>query len=157
MEVRVEWSRQGRVHWEQHWLDEHGPVRSRIPDLNDHMSFVNYDLRHNGHREVTEDDAGLLWLEIPHLEQAVMEIHTASKPRREPLPGLVTLFTCHTLLNHHGFFLVPRASGGLRWRGPGLRVQGPGDGLYEAAIALIEQTERLADPPTDTTDEGQLS
>jgi hypothetical protein len=40
----LQWSRQGKVWWHENWLRVHGPVRSKIPGLDDHIGFANYDL-----------------------------------------------------------------------------------------------------------------
>lgn len=41
------WKRQGKVWWDEEWMEDRGPVRQRIPDLDDHISFANYDLKLN--------------------------------------------------------------------------------------------------------------
>ncbi len=43
----LKWERQGKIWWNKEWLDEHGPVRQRIPDFDDHVSFANHDLKLN--------------------------------------------------------------------------------------------------------------
>jgi hypothetical protein len=83
MDVRVDWSKQGRVYWEQHWLDEFGPVRSRVPDLKDHLSFVNYDLGLNGRPQIVEGPDGLLWVNIPQLEAALVRMANSAEPSEE--------------------------------------------------------------------------
>jgi hypothetical protein len=42
------WKRQGKVWWNDDWIEAHGPIRQRIPGLDDHISFANYDLKLNG-------------------------------------------------------------------------------------------------------------
>lgn len=168
MEVRIEWSRQGRVHWEQHWLDEFGPIRSRIPDLSDHLGFVNFDLRQNGHCEVTPDGDGLLWLELPELEYAARQMvwdhfripGLCRTNYREPLPGLRAMLGCQSLLGNHGFTMVPSAYPGLR--GGKEEVfssvsRQEGAYIYSAAIGLIEAGMKDVRPPSFETNDGQLS
>lgn len=153
--MRVEWSRQGRVHWEQDWLNARGPIRTRIPDLKDHLSFVNHDLAHNGRQLVTEDDEGL-WIEIPELHKALIAISRKAEIPKEGHAGAVNLLGSNALLNEHGFFLVPRAPRGLRWTEGGPQLT-PVDAMYEFAITFIEYTQRFTGRPEATTEEGTLS
>jgi hypothetical protein len=44
----LNWERQGKLWWGEGWLEQHGPVRERIPGFSDHISFANYDLEKNG-------------------------------------------------------------------------------------------------------------
>lgn len=43
----LSWTSQGKIWWNEDWLRLHGPVRERIPGFDDHISFANFDLRHN--------------------------------------------------------------------------------------------------------------
>lgn len=66
----VIWTAQGDVRWEPWWVERYGHTRSRIPDLEDHLSFVNFDLSRNGYRTVTRDERGRLVInERPSLHQ----------------------------------------------------------------------------------------
>ena len=44
----VRWFPVAKVEWETWWLDQHGPTRSRIPDLLDLIGFANFDLKQSG-------------------------------------------------------------------------------------------------------------
>lgn len=55
----VVWMRQGKVRWNQDWVDGRGYTRSHVPDLRDHISFANHDLRSNGLPVIEEDSSGL--------------------------------------------------------------------------------------------------
>lgn len=41
---KIKWVRQGNIKWELPWRIFNGKKRSKTPDLNDHISFVKFDL-----------------------------------------------------------------------------------------------------------------
>ncbi|WP_326957542.1 hypothetical protein [Amycolatopsis sp. NBC_01286] len=73
----LHWVRQGKLHWNQDWLDDHGPARSHIPGLAEHISFANYDLRLNGHPTIETDNQGRPFVTCvrPMTAQELKETH----------------------------------------------------------------------------------
>lgn len=65
MLVRVDWVKQGTINWGQAWVERHGQTRSRIPGLDDHISFVNHDLQRNGYPRVEKSSDGSLVIDVP--------------------------------------------------------------------------------------------
>jgi hypothetical protein len=74
---RVVWARQGSVRWEEWWLEDHGPSRSHIPGLDEHLSFVNFDLTHNGLNPVTKAATGELQIDITEGHQVISALALA--------------------------------------------------------------------------------
>ena len=56
------WVRHGKIHWGEGWVEQRGPVRSRIPGLDDHVSFINHDLRQNNLPPMEQDNRGQLFV-----------------------------------------------------------------------------------------------
>lgn len=54
----LSWRRQGKVWWEESWVQQYGPVRQRIPGLDDHIGFANYDLRLNSLPQIQKNSQG---------------------------------------------------------------------------------------------------
>jgi hypothetical protein len=52
------WRRQGKLWWNEEWIQANGPVRQRIPGLEDHISFANFDLRQNGDPQIAMTSEG---------------------------------------------------------------------------------------------------
>ncbi len=42
--IPIMWKRRGNVHWDDWWFESEGPVRSHVPNLDNHISFANFDL-----------------------------------------------------------------------------------------------------------------
>lgn len=61
MRFGVAWKRQGTVTWEPGFEQ----TRSRIPGLDDHIGFANYDLRYGGLPEIHKDPSGDLFIDLP--------------------------------------------------------------------------------------------
>jgi hypothetical protein len=90
MILHIAWRRQGAVRWESWWTEENGPTRSRIPNLDDHISFVNHDLQSVGFPPVTRNTLGDLQIELRGDENA-----TAGE-----------LAEMQNILNGHGFEFI---------------------------------------------------
>ena len=58
MPLYLAWEKQGKVHWDEEWIKQNGPVRQRIPGLDDHISFANFDLKNNGLPLIQTADSG---------------------------------------------------------------------------------------------------
>lgn len=52
------WEHQGKIWWNDDWLKRYGPVRSRIPGFDDHVSFANFDLGQNALPLIRQTDVG---------------------------------------------------------------------------------------------------
>lgn len=64
MLVEVEWVRQGQIRWGEGWVEQHGHTMTRAPGLDDHISFVNFDLQNNGFPYVEKRANGSLVIEV---------------------------------------------------------------------------------------------
>ena len=42
---KITWKRQGNINWEEWWVQKYGHKRIKIPDLEDQISFANFDLK----------------------------------------------------------------------------------------------------------------
>jgi hypothetical protein len=58
MPLYLAWERQGKVHWTEDWVRQHGPIRQRIPGLEDHISFANFDLKQNDLPQIQTTENG---------------------------------------------------------------------------------------------------
>lgn len=70
--LNLQWQRQGRIWWNQHWLESHGPTRERIPGFDDHVSFANYDLRLNSLPQIQLAQNGqpfVMCMKLPSAEE----------------------------------------------------------------------------------------
>lgn len=54
----LSWTNQGKIWWNEDWLNIHGPVRERIPGFDDHVSFANFDLRQNKLPQIEVETGG---------------------------------------------------------------------------------------------------
>ena len=56
--LKIIWKRQGDVKWEDWWVEKYDRKRARVPDINDHISFANFDLK-NYHARIFEEGSNL--------------------------------------------------------------------------------------------------
>ena len=119
MKIRTEWKRQGRVNWRDDWVEQHGPIRSYIPGEDDHVRFVNFDLKANGYSDIERDPTGQLWIAIPGLEEKMRDLWTSSDPPDSMHPAISALIGVQQILAHHGFALTDelesRGRLGFQW------------------------------------------
>lgn len=57
------WLRQGEVRWQQNWIDQYGHTRTHIPNLEEHISFANFDLRRAGLPTIQGNAGSALYIE----------------------------------------------------------------------------------------------
>ncbi len=62
--VEVEWIAQGSVVWEDWWTREKGHTRSQMPDLDNHISFAQYDLHEAGLPSLERSSQGNLYMSL---------------------------------------------------------------------------------------------
>ena len=65
MRYLVTWERQGAVRWQEWWIKQNGPTRTHIPGLDEHISFVNFDLRRLGYPSLSREVTGDLYITLP--------------------------------------------------------------------------------------------
>lgn len=58
--LSVTWEKQGQVRWNDDWIEARGYTRSHVPNLDDHLGFVNYDLNRQGLPSVRREGGGLV-------------------------------------------------------------------------------------------------
>jgi len=97
-QVFVYWANQGKVHWNDDWVESRGYARSHIPGLDEHIGFANYDLRMNRLPEIQRNRAGRLYLDVDLVAVSGLP----------PNAGTMTLFDrtmtrIMPLLKYHGF------------------------------------------------------
>lgn len=68
--LAVQWVRDGSLQWEGWWLKRYGHQRTRVPGEADHISFANFDLRHNGLPTLREDNEGRLFIDVTPVTEA---------------------------------------------------------------------------------------
>jgi hypothetical protein len=66
MKYRIVWARQGTVQWEEWWVRQHGPSRSHVPSMEEHVGFANFDLERNGLPRILRGSNGDFYLDLPN-------------------------------------------------------------------------------------------
>ena len=71
--MTITWERDGNIEWEEWWVQNHGHNRSKLPGLNDHIGYANYDLAANNCPKITTISGKLVVSHIPIISLQVVE------------------------------------------------------------------------------------
>lgn len=121
----LSWMRQGKVRWEEYWLESNGPVRQSIPSLDDHISFANFDLRQNSLAQIetnsmgkpfvscitalTQSEFRALFMRVAAISQSNEELR--SFIQEHVYARLVALRSILNIVKFHGFDPETRTEG----------------------------------------------
>lgn len=61
--LKIIWKRQGDIQWEEWWVQKYGQKRTKIPDLKDHISFANFDMKRFNASIIKSEDELFVQLE----------------------------------------------------------------------------------------------
>lgn len=102
-QIEISWVRQGDVIWNEDWVELHGHQRSKLPELQDHIGFANYDLRAAGLPEISELEDGTLTIVFD-------ECQVTGLPRNAGIMLLhsAAVKTLLAVIEPHGFSLSHR-------------------------------------------------
>jgi hypothetical protein len=77
--LALAWVKQGTIHWEEWWVKRHGETLKKVPGLQNHVSFANYDLNRSGCPPVVLEDDKLEIHNVPlsklDVVQQIIEYH----------------------------------------------------------------------------------
>ena len=81
MKKIIEWREQGQIDWELWWVLRHGYTRTETPNLENHISFANFELKHYNSMIIKEN------------KMLIIEYHQAQE-------GKIKI-----ILKKHGFYI----------------------------------------------------